>query len=200
MTAIYSILLLLLAVGPVYLAWSRGDTILNSLDSRRRRRRMMARLRSTRRLPVREDVLQRLMKGDARLDQLEQQIADSLQQLSRLPHPSTSNRLVDAAKVVQSMEAPLLTRESHFNTYLDAAWLQSETIDVLDREIELLREVAGLSRDWPDLEAAGEKPSEAETPAAEKLKNSLREVARRRQSLDQRLRSIGNEEPGRQPS
>ena len=146
----------------------------------------MARLRSTRRLPVREDVLQRLMKGDARLDQLEQQIADSLQQLSRLPHPSTSNRLVDAAKVVQSMEAPLLTRESHFNTYLDAAWLQSETIDLLTGEIDLLKQMAEIPSQTPVPRSA---PA---TSASERLLQNLEQARKKRVSIDYKLNNLGS--------
>lgn len=215
MTLIYAILLLLVTVGPIYLAWAKGDIIITQLENRRRRRRLMARLRRTRRLPVGDDVVQRLLMGDANLEKIEERIAGALQRLSLLPVPAVGSRSAsaDPHRLIQEMEAPLLRRESHFGTFLDTAWLQSESIEVMAREVDLLRQMAGLPKGWPETDPGSRTRSaapddglssrittgpgghRAPTPAAEKLMQNLRQVAQRRQTVDQRIRSLGSEEP-----
>lgn len=212
MTILYVILLLALAVAPLYIAWTRGDRILTRLEARRRRKRLLARLRQTRRLPVRKEDVDRLLQGESRLHSIEERIAQALHRLAELPLPSAPGQR-DPAAMAAGLEAPILQRESVFSGYLDAACAQSEALEVMVREVDLLRQVARMPDSWPDAAAAPRQASDrpaapgqplrtepaarepSPTPAAEKLMNSLRDAARKRQDVDRRLSALGGGPP-----
>ena len=147
--------------------------MLQRLESRQRRKRMMARLRSTRRLPVRADVMQKLLEGDAHLERIEERMAETLQRLARVPQPAAGRPGSDPALLVKQMEDPILQRESRFSGFLDAAWIQSETIDVMDNEVQLLRQVAGLPESWPEVGTHQSSPSVSPPPRSVRKPDSI---------------------------
>ena len=195
MNVLYLAAFLALAMGPIIVVWWKGDQILDHLSARRRARRMLRRQRSTRALPVREDALEALVRSEGKRDQIDHRISEDL---TALRQASTTWR--DSASVyeasgglVDDMERILLTRESHFSTYLDIAWLQSETIELLSREVETLREIAGVR----GLEGAKKPPSRRR--GADRLFENLKAAERRQAEADRHLKRFGSAEPKIEP-
>jgi hypothetical protein len=195
MNVLYLAVFLALAMGPIIVVWRKGDQILDHLSARRRARRMLRRQRSTRALPVREDALEALVRSEEKRDEIDHRISKDL---TALRQASTTWRDSAAAYeasggVVDDMERILLKRESHFNTYLDIAWLQSETIELLTREVVTLREIAGVR----DLESSKGPPSRMR--GAERLFENLKAAERRQAEADRHLDQIGSAGTGIEP-
>lgn len=188
MQILYSILFVLFIVGPIFLAWLKGDDILDALASRRHLRRQRRRQRSTRALPVRQEVLATLLEVDRQRDRIDARIGESLSAFRQLLKHRQSTLLApqDATSVIDEMEQILLTRESYFSTYIDIAWLQSETLEQMTQEVKLLRELAELPVDRPVVNAS------FSTPAAERLLQNLDMAARKRSEVDRKLDRIGS--------
>ncbi len=185
MHLLYPVFFLLLIVGPILLAWLKGNQILNAFIAYRQRRRQQRRRRSTRALPVRDEVLQALLGAEKQRDRADGRIGEALAAFQRLSEASMPPQNSTAA--LSEVESILLTRESRFNTYLDVAWLQSETIELLVQEVELLREMAGIPSNFPE--------NEAQSPAAERLIQNLNRATNRRAEVDRRLDRIGSPNP-----
>ena len=188
MAALYLILGILLIAGPILAAWLKGDEILDALAARRRRKRRQKRQDSTRSLPVREDVLGTLIRAEEVRDACDDRIAEALASFQRIAH--LSQRPVATTASVDELEHILLAREAHFSSYLDIAWLQSEAIEVLLGELDLLQEMAQM----PSSPEPGAKPA-GPSPAAERLIESLNRASRKREELDGRLHRVGSPKP-----
>ncbi len=173
-----------LVVGPILLAWLKGDQILNYVIARQRQRQQRQRRKSTRALPIRDEVVQSLLEAEERRDRTDDRIRDlaAFQRLSEASSPPQ-----DSTATLDEVEGLLLTRESHFNAYLDIAWLQSETVELLLGEGKLLRELAGIPAHFME--------KGARSPAAERLIQNLNRAANRRAEVDQRLDRIGPPKP-----
>jgi len=189
MPILYAILFVLFIIGPILLAWLKGDTILDFLVARRHRRRQQRRQRSTRALPVRQEVLATLLDADRKRDQIDVRIGESLSAFGQLLKRQQSAFLTpqDAASVIDEMEQILLMRESYFSAYIDIAWLQSETLEQMTQEMKLLRELAELPVNRPTVNAS------FSNPAAERLLQNLDLAARKRSEVDRKLNRIGSE-------
>ena len=93
----------------------------------------------------------------------------------------------------------MLVRESKFNTYLDYAWLQSETLEVLAREVALLRELADLPAEGLPLTQAPPEPRRIMRPrpsATDRLFANLNDAVERISKADRALKKVGPP-PGR---
>jgi hypothetical protein len=64
-------LFFILIVGPILLAWLKGDALLNYFELRRQLKHQRRRQRSTRALPVRETIMGTLLQVETRRDDLE---------------------------------------------------------------------------------------------------------------------------------
>lgn len=176
------ILFIFLIIGPICLAWFKGDALLNYLDTRKQNKMQRRRQRSTRALPVRETIMDTLLQVETRRDQIEGKIGESLalfRQVTENGRALTAHKA--AAAVLDDLENVVLARESLFETYLDTACLQSETIETLTEEVSLLREAAELDRHNLD------QPS----GAALDLLASLQDAENKRVQIDQRLHRLG---------
>jgi hypothetical protein len=174
-----------LTAGPILIAWIKGDRILDSLARRRRIRGQLKRRRGTRALPIKSDILNALLTAEENRDRIEEQISHSLVRFRNLPdHRAPAAERDD---VLEHTAQLLLTRESRFSDYLDLAWLQSETIEVLTREIDALRKIANVGKD-------ALKPTAVSGPAAgsaaKQLLANLDAAASRRETVDRKLRDI----------
>lgn len=192
MAALYLILGILLIAGPILIAAWKGDQILDGLSARRRRRRRRKRQNSTRALPVREEVLGTLIRAEEVRDACDDRIAEALAGFQHVVHVSPRSESSTAS--IDELEHILLAREAHFSSYLDIAWLQSEAIEVLLRELDLLLEMAQMHQ-MPEPGEATAPPS----PAAERLLESLDRASRKREELDERLHRVGTPKPEETP-
>lgn len=192
MRVVYLALFICLTVAPILLAWLKGDRILDVLARRRRIRRRIRRRRATRSLPVKADVLENLLKAEDARDSLEEQIGAALARFRSLPIPRSASP--EREDLLQDTAQLLLTRESRFGRFLDLAWLQSETIEVLSDEVRALRQVAGI-QEGAFGTAAGPRSPEARPDAAQQLLQNLDAAAGRRQQVDRRIRSIRSRRP-----
>ena len=182
MHLMYILLLVCLTVAPILIAWTKGDRILDSLARRRRVRSQIRRRRITRSLPVRSDILEALLKAEDNRDRIEEQISHSLARFRSLPDPGAP--ATERDDFLEHTAQLLLTRESRFNDYLDLAWVQSETIEVLTREADALRQIAGIGKD-------ALKPADPPSAsAAQQLLANLDAATDRRATVDRKLRDI----------
>ncbi len=186
MQVIYLLLLICLTIVPILLAWAKGDLILDAFARRRRIRNQLRRRRITQSLPVRTDIVEALLKAEERRDRIEERIGRSLVRFRDLPADGPEEGHRD--NIFERTGQLLLLRESKFSTYLDLAWLQSETIEVLVQEAEALRQVADIQPDA--LRSSQTSPPHTASPA-ETLLNNLDAAASRRKAVDLRLRGIG---------
>ncbi|MDA0746614.1 MAG: hypothetical protein O2954_08835 [bacterium] len=192
----YLILFALSLVVPILLAWLKGDQILNYIAARRQQRQRRRRQKSTRALPVREHALQTLLDAEDIRDRIDAQIGDTLEAFQKLSHSTMLSR--DTTPTIDHMEKHLLSRESHFNAYLDVAWLQSEAIVVLTQEVELLREVAGVS--LTHLEEIEPATPPSPSSATQRLFQNLNSATKKRAAVDRRLHTLGATTPEPPPS
>ena len=175
-------LFFVLIVGPIWLAWSKGDVLLNHIDTRRQFKQQRRRQRSTRALPVRETVLDTLLQVETRRDDIEDRMGDALalfREVTANGRALTAHKA--AAAILDDLENVVLSRESLFDTYLDTACLQSDTIQSTIQEIALLREATTLD----------DHVLEQPTGAAQHLIETLRQAEQKRAQIDQRLQRLG---------
>jgi len=176
------ILFLVLIVGPILLAWFKGDALLNYLDGRRQSKQQLKRQRSTRALPVREAVMETLLQVETRRNHIEGRIGEALahfRQATENGRALTANKA--AAAILDDLEKVVLSRESMFHDYLDTACLQSDTIEAMTREVTLLREATEIDRNAATLP----------TGAALHLLETLKQAEQKRVQIDQRLNRLG---------
>ena len=185
MHIIYLFLFACLTAGPILVAWIKGDRILDGLARRRRIRSQLKRRRATRSLPVRSDILSTLLTAEENRDRIEEEIGHSLVRFRNLPAPRTPTAERD--DVLEQTAQLLLTRESRFSEYLDLAWLQSETIEVLTREIDALRQIADVGKETLRSAPA---PGPSAGSSAEQLLANLDAATNRRETVDRKLRDI----------
>jgi len=182
---LYILLFLLLFLGPILIAWFKGDQIIDLLARRQRLRKKNKRLKATRALPVREEVVQILLKAEAQRDQIEDRVGKVLANFRQVTQDGRELMVHQAATAaLDDVEQVVLARESQFASYLDIACLQSETLDVMIEEIELLRDMAEI----------GQKLQER-SPAAERLVTSIEEAVQKRRRIDQKLNYFGSSQP-----
>lgn len=175
------VLFVLLIVGPVVLAWFKGDAILSYFARRRQQHHRRRRQRTTRALPIREVALDALLSAEARREAIEDRIGDALgafRQVTQNGRALTTQQ--SAVMALDDLEQAVLARESAFGDYIDIAWLQSETLESMNRQVELLREVALDNR-----------TDTAQTQASAHLLQVLKEATGRRAQIDQALNRIG---------
>ena len=187
MSVFYLILLLALVVGPVLLAWLKGDQILDRLATTRDYQKQRQRRRTTTALPIQANITQTLLGVESRRDHIDNCIGEKLsafREISETFRSPTSQHTTGAT--IDEMEQILLARESQFNTYLDIACLQSETIDLLTREIDLLKQMAEIPSQTPVPRSA---PA---TSASERLLQNLEQARKKRVSIDDKLNNLGS--------
>jgi len=187
-----AILFLLAACAPVILALKRGDALLDFVAARRRNRARKSRRKKTLSLPVQTSYVERLVTGEIDRDRLDEKIAEGLQRFARIPPADISGSETE----LERLEKEILVRESKFNAYLDCAWLQSETLEVLSLEVSLLRELADLPADGLPSAQTTTEPQAAprgrprKTPA-DKLFANLNDAVERKSKADRALKQVG---------
>lgn len=185
MQIVFIFIFAFLILFPVFLAWLKGDQILDHIQALRQQIRKHQRHRSTYTLPVRKKVLENLLETETQQDQIDDNIRGTLVAFRQLSEnrsiPDSSQNLI----VVDELEKILLTRESYFNKYIDMAWLQSKTLELLIREVDLLRRLADLPAGWPE-----EKNESFNTPPAQRLLQNLNIATKKRAAADHKLNNI----------
>ena len=177
---------LVLAVAPVGIALRYGDRFLDRAAGRRRQNRKKQRRSKTERLPIRSDQVERLLEAEAKRDGLDERIA---QNLSAFAANSEARPGLDAETEVERIERDVLARESQFNTYLDYAWLQSETLEILTEEARLLRVFADLPKDGLPVSQADPVVTRPRDPSG-KLFTNLQDALTRKADADRSLRRV----------
>ena len=191
-------LFILLAFCPIVVALRFGDTLLNGLANRRRLTRRRVRQRKTQALPIRRDEVNRLMRAEDARDKQDEAIASNLEAFARLPQNTLTGEDVEA--VISQIEQDVLTRESRFNAFLDYAWLQSESIELMSNEVRLLRKLADLPEEGlPAAPMTSPGTPRRERSASDKLMASLRCALDRKSRADKELRRIGAPPPSSPP-
>jgi len=179
------ILFLVLIVGPILLATLKGDALLSYFEERRLGKQQSRRQRSTRALPVRETIMATLLNVEARRDNIEDQIGEALALFRQV---TANGRALSAHKaaagILDDLEKVVLARESLFDEYLDTACLQSDTIETVTMEVDLLRDAAELNVN------RSTDPSDAER----NLLVTLQVAEQKRLQIDQRLHRLGQSE------
>jgi len=185
---LYLLAFALTVIGPILLAWVFGDQVIDFVSGRRRKMERRRRRRATSSLPVREEVLKTLLDVEERRDLADDRVAEALARYREMQR----SRRIDVlsarhpATGVEGMEQILLRRESRFNAFLDLAWMQSEAIEHVTKELQLLRDLA-------DLPATGAPGKQGARPSStEQLLDTLNRATKRRQSIDRRIRHIGS--------
>ena len=177
---------LLLALSPVVIALRYGDPLLDRFDRNRRLSKKRSRQKRTRSLPIRSDQVERLLAAERKRDTIDESIARRLDAFSRL---AAARPRADAETEIERIETAILTRESQFNTYLDYAWLQSETLEILTEEARLLRKLADLPEEGLPLSQSGPRKDRIPSPSDE-LAANLQDAMDRKLKADGRLRQI----------
>ncbi|MDA0712159.1 MAG: hypothetical protein O3B73_18320 [bacterium] len=169
-------------VGPVLLAWFKGDVLLNYLERNRKLSLQRRRARITRALPVREEVMAILLDVERKREDIEDRTARALGQFRQVTGDGRAlTAHATAAVILDELEAVVLSRESLFHDYLDTACLQSDTLEAVSEEIALLRKVAE-----PDMERPTPTPG-----AAGQIMETMRLVEKKRAEIDRRLDRLG---------
>ena len=187
--ALTMIAFFLLALAPVGLALRYGDSLLDRFARSRRESRKRSRQKKTLALPIRSHEVERLLDAEGKRDAIDERIAASLEAFSRL---SSGRSREDSETEIEKIEQAILTRESQFNTYLDYAWLQSETLEILTEEARLLRKLADLPEEglpFPPAEPGESRPQ----TASDKLIAGLQDALDRKAKADGRLRQVGQQ-------
>jgi hypothetical protein len=167
---------------PIFLALWRGGSLVDALVERRSRRVSKRRRRSTRALPVRKEVMEALLRAEDRREEIETRIGTRLAAFARLG-PAGPSDLSAADSLLLETEQAILRREATFADYLDAASLQSETIELLLHEVATLRQFAGV-------DVAAVPAAESAGVAQRKLIASLDRASRRRAQADRNLQQL----------
>jgi hypothetical protein len=180
-----------LAISPLVLAMRYGDQLLDALSRRKRKRKKASRQRKTRLLPIRTEEVNRLLAAEEKQDALNDRIAEGLEAFARLspiqPHQESEGE-------IEAIEQTILANESKFGIYLDYAWFQSETLEVLAEEARLLRKLVDLPEEGLPV-VSGEVREEKPRSAPDRLLSSLQDALDRKSKADRRLGQIGRE-PG----
>ena len=179
---------ILFSVAPLWLAFRYGDSLLDHIALKRRQSRRRARVRKTRSLPIQSDQADRLLGAEAKRDDLDERIADALRRFASLVPPS---EIVGAESAIEQIERDILQRESRFNAFLDYAWLQSETLEILTEQARLLRNLADLPEEGLPVAPASEMPPPRARSASDKLFANLQDARSRREQVDQDLSQVG---------
>ena len=182
MPVLSKLLFALLVLTPILLAWVKGDRILDFMEARGKKRRRQKRKKRTRSLPLREDAVLSILDAEDRCDEIDARIAGSLASYQILQNRDREGTVLP---VLLEAEHMLLSRESHFNSYLDIAWLQSETIEILSKEVSLLRNMAQLGPHQ-------HRPA-APAGATSHLIENLEAAIRKRADVDRMLDNVGNQ-------
>ncbi len=176
------VLFVILVILPILLAWLKGDQILDRIAARQKASLRNRRKRTTRALPLRKDTVRSILDAEEKCDEIDNRIAHKLGCYQDL-YTQTRDSEATSLPMLADTENLLLSRESHFNSYLDIAWLQSETIEILSEEVALLREFVQLGPHQ-------RRPSSPE-PAANQLIQNLESAIRKRADVDRKLGEIG---------
>lgn len=192
MTLFHLAFFLFFLIGPVVLAWFKGDQLIAHFSRRQRQRKMHKRQKATRALPVREDVMSSLLHAENRRNQIDDHIGEAL----NLFHQTTEHgrTLIAHHKAVSELDAIeqlVLLRESRFSDFLEIAQLQSETIETLTQEVDLLRSATPITT---------EQTTEPHTQASAQLLANLNRAVQKRQQIDQKLTKIGPQKPRPNPT
>jgi hypothetical protein len=184
MTIFHLTLFLFLIIGPVALAWFKGDQLIEYFSRGQRKRKMHKRQRATKALPVRETVINSLLFSEDQCNKIDEKISEAL----NLFHQTTENGRAFIAHhmalgELDAIEQLVLSRESRFGDFLDIAQLQSETIEILTRKVDMLRETARLDTVTPPV---------IRTQAAAKLMANLNRAVQKRRQIDRKLTNIGS--------
>ena len=182
MPVLSKLLFAVLVLTPILLAWVKGDRILDFMEARRKKRRRQRRKKRTRSLPLRGDAVRSILDAEDRCDEIDARIAGSLASYQVLQNRDREGTVLP---VLLEAEHMLLSRESHFNSYLDIAWLQSETIEILSKEVSLLRNMAQLGPHQ-------HRPA-APAGATSHLIENLEAAIRKRADVDRMLDNVGNQ-------
>ena len=192
MQVLIMIAFILLTLAPVGIALRYGDSLLNQFARRRRQSKKRTRLKKTRSLPIRSDQIERLLDAEDKRDALDERIGASLEAFSSL---SSGRSREDSETEIERVEHAILARESQFNAYLDYAWLQSETLELLGEEARLLRKLADLPEEG--LPVSPVEPGESRPrTSSDKLIASLQDALDRKSIADQGLRQVGRQHQG----
>ena len=194
MQVLIMIAFILLTLAPVGIALLYGDSLLNQFARGRRQSKKRSRLKKTRLLPIRSDQIERLLDAEGKRDALDERIAASLEAFSRL---SSGRSREDSETAIERVERAILARESQFNAYIDYAWLQSETLEILGEEARLLRKLADLPEEGLPVSPVEPRESRPRT-SSDNLLTSLQDALDRKSKADQNLRQVGrqHQKPG----
>ena len=188
MNILTALTFLLLAASPMFIALRYGDRLLDRFARKRRLRRRKTRHKKTRALPIRSNEIERLIQAEQNRDDLDERIATNLEAFARLPQNPAREQ---TESVIEEVEQDILAREAKFNAYLDYAWLQSETVELLAEEARLLREIADLPREGLPLTRTDPPASPRAKSSSDKLFANLQDAMDRKSKADRALGQVG---------
>lgn len=187
---LYILLFFVVLCWPILIAWFKGDQIIDALVEKQRQRQKYKRTKATRALPVREDAVNALLKAEAQRDQIDDRVGEALANFRQVMENGRDLIVYQAATVaLDDVEQVVLSRESQFANYLDIACLQSETLDIMMEEIEMLRDMAEMEDETP-----------VSSPAAERLMGSIKEARQKRNVVDRKLNRLGTAQTEKRPN
>lgn len=182
MTFFYLSVFVLLVIGPVALAWLKGEQLLDYLSRRQRQRQMKKRQRTTRTLPVREMAMKSLLAAEHRRNQIDDRIGEALSQYRQtLVNGRTLSAAPQTISALDEIEQVVLARESQFGEVLDLAGLQSDVIEVQIGEVDLLRQA---------FEDIGPPNLDVPTQAKAHLLANLDRAVQKRKQIDHQLNRV----------
>jgi hypothetical protein len=179
-----------LAVAPLALAMRYGDRMLDALSRRKRERKKISRQRKTRSLPIRAEEANRLLVAEEQRNALDDRIAEGLEAFARLSSVQLNH---EPEEEIEAIEQTILANESRFSIYLDYAWFQSETLEVLTEEARLLRLLADLPEEGLRVSSSDQPREEKPRSAADKLIASLQDALNRKSKAEKGLGQIGKQ-------
>jgi hypothetical protein len=193
MNTMMLIAIIIITVAPLFVAFRFGDRILDGLSRRSRQSKKSVRRRRTQSLPIHDEEIVRLLGAEGRREQLDESIAKNLGAFARLPSTRSQE---DSETELEATERAILDKESQFGVYLDYAWLQSETLEVLSEEARLLRQLADLPEEGLPATASDWQPTKRDTAmpasAVDKLLANLQRAQERKTIVDRKLKSVGH--------
>ncbi len=195
MTFIALIGFILLVVGPIVIALLFGGRLFDRMDRNRAAQQRRRRNLTTRALPIQSRSIDALLQTEISRDELDDRVARALESFRTLSRSEPVPVEVSEG-ALRDVEQTILRRESRFVTYFDLAQVQSEMIELLDREVSLLRDWAEIRIDLgaprPSVgDPSYRAPAKDSTPT-DRLRDSIERAVRRRDDADRQMRGLGS--------
>lgn len=185
MSSLFLIAFIALVIAPIVVALTYGDRLLDRFELKKAAGKRKRRRQTTLALPLRPASVDHLLRAEDGLQDLDRRIAEAFESFRVIT--ATPVPVEVSEEHLAEIERAVLIRETHFVPFLDLAQIQSVTIELLAREVELLRQLAEVKRSGGPARTPDPEP---EQTAADRLRTSLDDAEKRRRQADRKIHDL----------